>query len=72
MVPSHALDGHYPCHLSGYVTIGLMFAITLQSWLISLFMDCPPNMGFICPSDTAKKVRPCPIYPGHWMHIRSS
>ena len=33
------------------------FSITMQSWLISLFMDCPPNMGFICPSDTAKKVR---------------
>ncbi|CAL5224396.1 g7077 [Coccomyxa viridis] len=26
-----------------------------HSWLISLFMDCPPNMGFTCPSDTAKK-----------------
>ena len=33
-----------------------MFPIIVQSWLISLFLACPPNMGFICPSATAKKV----------------
>ena len=39
--------------------------LSLQSWLISLFMDCPPNMGFICPSDTAKKVNlPALGHPG--------
>ena len=37
---------------------GMMLACHAQSWLVSLFLDCPPNMGFICPSDTAKRVRP--------------
>ena len=36
---------------------GLTPACHAQSWLVSLFLDCPPNMGFVCPSDTAKRVR---------------
>ena len=30
----------------------------VQSWLVSLFMDCPPNFGITCPSYEEVEVRP--------------
>lgn len=27
-----------------------------QSWLVSLYLDCPPDLGIDCPDDDAKKV----------------
>ena len=31
-------------------------AITTQSWLVSLFLDCPPGLGYHCPSPVMKEV----------------
>lgn len=32
----------------------------VQSWLVSLFMDCPPNFGITCPSYEEVEVsEPC-------------
>ena len=28
----------------------------MQSFLVSLFLDCPPNLGLDCPNDTAVEV----------------
>eukprot|EP01084_Bolivina_argentea_P142466 250270_1 len=33
----------------------LSFTWLTQSWLISMYFDCPPNMGLICPNVTAKQ-----------------
>lgn len=30
----------------------------VQSWLVSLFMDCPPNFGITCPSNEEVEVSP--------------
>ena len=37
----------------------------MQSWLVSLYMDCPPNLGITCPSDKDKEVRAC----SHLLHM---
>jgi hypothetical protein len=29
------------------------FRYTTHSWLLSLFLDCPPGMGLLCPNATA-------------------
>ena len=36
-----------------YVKAGGMVQMkfTTQSWLISLFYDCPPNLGIHCPNN---------------------
>ena len=32
-------------------------AVAMQSWLVSLFLDCPPGLGYHCPSPVMKEVR---------------
>lgn len=35
-----------------------------HSWLLSLFLDCPPNMGFTCPNATEVEVVTAAIQQG--------
>ena len=37
-----------------------MCSLYAQSWLVSLFMDCPPNFGITCPSEEEVEVSPAP------------
>ena len=30
--------------------------VPAQSWLVSLYMDCPPNLGITCPSNEEVEV----------------
>ena len=33
-----------------------MRSVPAQSWLVSLYMDCPPNLGITCPSNEEVEV----------------
>lgn len=58
-VVNNYFHNYFPSAVSNGIILNnnysLPFTWMTQSWLISLYFDCPPNMGFTCPNQTEQE-----------------